>query len=286
MPTQEPSTPDTPSESTSTTPIVEKYTVVILDSGMSTVTLSTGNEKVEAGEIVDITVTPIDGYTIEKVTMNDSELTATSENTYSFVMPNTSARIKVVTTLENKDGITVNGGVSARLIDEDGDGIYVARNIPVQQDCNIYYSTGEGSDPLGMVYINNAKTFANIDLGGSGEGFVIGGNAVYDFYYDSNNSSTPIYIQRVGILNLPTSESAFASLFAGTAKSSSTLYPENVNKVTYSSSKRNEKYEWNLYSDNSSYATVNNLLTGKEKAVVYKAQVSDNVYKVVDSYSL
>ena len=278
---------DNQNEDSSSTsdPIVEKYAVVILDSGMSQVSVSTGNEKVPAGEVVDLTVTPIDGYKVEKVTMNDKEIEPTSVNNYSFVMPNTSARIKVITTLENKDGIIVNGGVSARLTDEDGDGIYVARNIPVQQDTNIYYTTGESSEPLGMIYIDNAKSFANISLGGTKEGFMIGGNAIYDFYFDSNDNSTPIYIQRVGIINLPTNESSFAALFAGEAKSSSTLYPSNVNNVKYSSTKKNEKYEWNLYSDNSSYAKVTSLLTNREKAVVYKAQTSENVYKVVDSYT-
>lgn len=283
--TQDSSSGSTDDSSSTSDPIVEKYTVIVLDKGMADVTVSTGNEKVQAGEVVDITVVPFDGYKVESVTMNDKALEPSSTNVYSFVMPNTSARIKVTTTLENKDGITVNGGISARLTDEDGDGIYVARGVRVTQDTNIYYSTGAGSDALGMVYIDNAKTFANVGIGGTKEGFMIAGNAIYDFYYDSNNNSTPIYIQRVGIINLPSNEASFASLFAGSAKSSSTVYPSNVNNVKYSSTKRNEKYEWNLYSDNSSYAQVHSLLTNREKAIVYKAQVSDKVYKVVDSYT-
>ena len=45
---------DNQNEDSSSTsdPIVEKYAVVILDSGMSQVSVSTGNEKVPAGEVV------------------------------------------------------------------------------------------------------------------------------------------------------------------------------------------------------------------------------------------
>lgn len=279
------STPDSSTPDSSSSEEVETYVVVVLDTGMSTVEVSTGNEKVAPGTIVDVTVKPIDGYKVEKVTLNGRAITSSEGNVYSFEMPRTSARIQVTTSLVNKDGIIVDGDISVRLTDEDGDGIYVARNIPVQQDSDIYYSVSAGSDPLGMIYIDNEKTFANISVGKTKDGFGIGGNAIYDFYYDSNDSSTPIYIQRVGVINLPSTDASFYALFAGEAKSDSTVYPAGVNSVSFTSTRRNESYQWNLYSDNSSYAQVKSLMTNKEKAIVYKAQVSDKVYKVVDSYT-
>ena len=287
-------TPSVPSDSSTEDPTIsdsstsepepapETNVVVVATSGEATVSLSA--TEATAGEFVTITITPNAGYRVDKVLLNGQELDTNIKNEYTFKMPNDSAIINVYTALENKDGYIVDGDIQAQLVDEDGDGVYVAKNIVVEADSTIWYSLGADSDPLGMVEIDNAKTFANIGLSGGKDGFVIGGNSIYDFYYDSNNPATPIYIQRVGIINLPATEESFAALFAGTAKSASTLYPANVNKVTYTSASKSENYVWELYSDNSSYATVTNPMTGMEKAIVYKAQ-NGNVYTVVDSYA-
>lgn len=252
----------------------ESYSIRVNSAPNATVQLS--KTTAYPGDIITISVTPDDGYIVSKIAMNNQELTSTS-----FVMPATSVRIDVVTTLINKDGITLGGDLSVRLEDE-GNGIYVARNVKVEKDSNVYYTLDGGITTLSLIQFNTYKTFADISSS-TKDGFTIAGNGIYDFYYDSNDLSEPCYVQRVGIINLPTSESDVAKLFSGEARSESTLNPLGVNKVEYYSSVKNEKYEWNLYSDNSSYAQITHPVTGKEKAIVYKVQ-EGNVYKVVDNY--
>lgn len=271
------STPSHEDSSTPSTPAAEEYVILVVASGNATVTPS--HSKAAAGEVVTINVTPDSGYLVDRVEINGVAL---QSNTYSFVMPATSVAVSVYTTLEDKDGYIVNGDISAKLVWDEEEQVYVARNVKVEADSRIWYSTGANSEGLGMVSIDVSKTFANIDLA-SGKGFMIGGNAIYDFYYDPSNVTTPIYIQRVGVINLPTTEAMIEDLFSGSAKSEATLNQNGVNKVEYYSSIKNEKYEWDLYSDNSSFAKVTHPVTGAEKAVVYKVQ-NDNVYTVVDNY--
>lgn len=273
-PSSDSSSMNSSSDSSSELPVVE-YSIYVASSGNAKVVLNTN--KAAPGDVVTLEIIPEDGYRVDRVVMNNNELSS-----YSFVMPNSSAIITVYTTLIDKDGYIIDGDISAKLVEEEN-GLYVARNVRVEADSNVYYSLG-GSEPLNITKIDNNKSFANISYSNSGNGgFKIAGNAVYDFYYDSKNLATPCYIQRVDVINLPNTEASFASLFAGEAKSDSTVYPAGVNKVEYTSVSKNEKYVWELYSDNSSYAQVINPVTGKEKAIVYKAQ-DDNVYRVVDNY--
>ncbi|MCI5745452.1 MAG: hypothetical protein MR270_04135 [Erysipelotrichaceae bacterium] len=261
--------------SSSSEEVKETYKIIVASTGNATVELSTN--QAAADEVVTINVTVDDGYRLDRIEVNGKTISSTS-----FIMPNTSVIINVYTTLVDKDGYIIDGDVSAKLVDE-GNGIYVARNVSVQSDSYVVYNI-DGVEQS-VTKIDNRKSFANISLTGVGNqnGFMIAGNAVYDFYYDPTDLSTPCYVQRVGVINLPTTEGMVYSLFAGSAKSESTVYPANVNHVEYYSSVRNDKYTWDLYENNSSFAKVVNPITNKEKAIVYKAQIGD-VYKVVDNY--
>lgn len=253
----------------------EEYVIVVVSTGNATVTPS--KTAAYEGDVIELDIQVEPGYRIEKVTVNDKVIT--NEN-YAFAMPASSAAIRVYTALEDKDGYIVDGDIQAKLVEENG--IYVARNVRVEQDSNIYISLGQGSEPLSLDKINNLKTFANVSVT-VGEGFQLGGNAVYDIFYDPSDIETPIYIQRTAVINLPTTEAMIEDLFAGEAKSDTAVYPQGVNKVTYKSSSKDESYTWELYSDNSSYARVTTLDGSAEKAIVYKAQKGDT-YTVVDNY--
>lgn len=273
---------------TSEAPVVTEYNVRVEQQAMSTVTTSA--TKAPAGETVTVTVTPDSGFLVLSVTMNGKNLelnqNADGTITATFAMPNTTARISVSTDLIDKSGIVITGEVtSAKLVEEvAGSGIYVARNIEVTNDSIMGYTADGGQTLMSIVKIDNAKTFANIDLtNGNSGGFEIAGNAIYDFYYDSNDSDTPCYIQRVGVINLPTSAEALASLLYGRAKSESTVYPANVNHVEYTSETANISYKWDLYSNNSSYASITDLTGRRHKGLVYKAQ-EGNKYSVVNTY--
>lgn len=255
--------------------VKEEYVILVVSTGNATVTPS--KTAAYEGDVIELDIKAQEGYRIDKVTVNDKVIT--SDN-YSFVMPASSAAIRVYTALEDKDGYIVDGDIQAKLVEENG--IYVARNVRIEQDSSIYISLGQGSDRLSLDKINNIKTFANLGTT-TGDGFSIAGNAIYDIFYDPSDIATPIYIQRVGLINLPTSEAMIEDLFAGSAKSDTSVYPAGVNKVTYKSSSKDESYTWELYSDNSSLATITTLDGSAEKAIVYKAQKGDT-YTVVDNY--
>ena len=256
--------------------VKEEYVILVVATGNATVTPS--KNAAYEGDIIELDIQVESGYRIEKVTVNDKVIE--NEN-YSFAMPASSAAIRVYTALEDKDGYIVDGDIQAKLVEEEN-GIYVARNVRIEQDSSIYISLGQGSDRLSLDKINNIKTFANLGTT-TGDGFSIAGNAIYDIFYDPSDIATPIYIQRVGLINLPTSEAMIEDLFAGSAKSDTSVYPAGVNKVTYKSSSKDESYTWELYSDNSSLATITTLDGSAEKAIVYKAQKGDT-YTVVDNY--
>lgn len=282
---------NTPSNDTSSgglTPIGKENNIKVIQTGMSTVSPSV--IKSAAGETITVTVTPDSGYTIVSVSMNDSslELNRNSDGvvTVTFVMPDTTARISVATDLLDKSGIVITSDVvSAKLVEEvPGSGIYVARNVRVENDTSIGYTTDGGKTLLSITKINNSKSFAGIGMSSNAKnGFSINGNAIYDFYYDNNDQETPCYVQRTGIINLPTTADTLYDLLEGKAKSDSTLYPANLNHVEYTSETDNVIYKWDLYSANSSYAVATNITGRENKGIVYKAQ-EGNKYTVVNSY--
>ncbi len=240
-------------------------------------------EKAYTNEVVEIKVTPKDGYMISSVTCNGKQCSG-SNGVYKFVMPNTSALITITAVLTETGDYYISDekGNAIANLKQTENGLFVAKDVSFSNDTAIQYNA-KGT-VLTVSEINIPKTFANLEVKTKGRGgFIIAGNATYDFYYDPANVTYPCYIVRTKVNSLPKSASDVYSLFDGYVRSESTVNPVNLNHVEYKSTTAREDYSWDLYSDNSSYATVKDLL-GRDVARVYKAQ-KDNLYVVVDDYT-
>ena len=275
------STSTSTSSSTSSNVTVDDTYLVRIET-VSGVEIVSDKTEAKKGELVTLTVTVASGINLVSVKVNDEETTKVNETTYTFVMPNRDAIVKAYVSIDGD--VVLSGDIAAVLELENG--IYVARNVEIKNESHIAYSIkgkdGQVTD-LSIVTINRRKTNADIDLARSFDaGFMLAGNAKYDFYYDPSDTEEPCYIQRVELLSAPNSVTQFQSLFAGSVKSEASTYPEGVNKVHYTSTKSNDDYTWEKYTD-SSFAVVKKLGTDEEKAFVYKA-INGEQYTVVDTY--
>lgn len=265
-------------QSDSSSAAAEEYVIAVMEN--SNVEYSCP-KKAKAGEIVQITVTAKDGFMVTSVVCNNTPCTG-SNGVYTFVMPKTSAIITIKTSLVDTSGYILassDGSESYAKFEQEGQ-LFVARNVSFSQDTNVAYKID--GELLSCVAINTEKSFANLGVI-TGGGFKVAGNATYDFYYDPADIETPCYVVRTKVNNLPTNESMVASLFNGEIKSTSTLNPIGVNHVEYSAPLLGENYTWDLYSNNSSLATIKDA-SNTEVGIVYKAQ-KGNVYEVIDEYA-
>lgn len=251
-------------------------------------TVTADKKSAKAGETVTLTVAVEEGYTLLKLMMNGSEdaLTKVSETTYTFLMPDRSA---VITAQMGVSGdITIQGGVATALSADPETGIYVARNVTVEERAGLYYMVN--GTRLSVSEIDDTRCFADIDLSGSGDAaFYLAGNAKYDFYFDPSNGDRPCYIIRTAVLNAPSSVADFQSLFSGSVRSEPTTWPQNVKKVTYTNSQTGDSYVWEDYVEGS--LGISNAKNGSatRTSYSYKSIGTDsasgkNVYTVVDTY--
>lgn len=254
----------------------ESYGVVVVPTTGATVTASVN--VAHPGDVVTLSVKIDDGYILDEITLNGTKLTANE-----FVMPSTSALIQYKVSLLSTDGMYIGGDVSSKLVLNEKTGVYEAKGVKVAIDSNVFYSIN--GKKLSCIAINNEKCFANIDITSTSNapGFSIAGGATYDFYYDPVNSVTPCYVVRTSVDALPTNIKSLESLFSGSIKSETTVYPQGVNHVEFTSSEYNENYVWDLYSDNASVAKITTLTNGKDKGLVYKS-IDNSIYTVVDTY--
>ena len=122
---------------TPTTPVEEEYTIRV--TAPTGVEYSLNKNKAKKGEEITLTITSLaSGYTIKKVTLNNSEITG-SNNVYTFTMPNRSASINIEV---NVDGdVTLVGEIAANLILNPETGIYEARNVKIDNPSSeVYFS--------------------------------------------------------------------------------------------------------------------------------------------------
>lgn len=281
--TPKPSTPSssTPSVSTPDVPIVEEYLVRIrTTTGVNVVPSAT---KAAKGEEITLTVTLESGYTLEELTVNNQKLTPVVNGetyTYTFVMPDADVTIKTKVSVEGD--VTLTGDVAVPLALQEDGVTYAAFNVEVNTDSYIAFQVG--GENLSVTTIDRTKSFANIDLAhGKDGGFTLAGGAKYDFFYNPELGEECCYIQRKEITRYPSDSNSLWSLFDGSVKSDPSVYPSNLIGVRYSNTKANIDYEWNLFNDNSSFATVKRLGSNTVLSNVSK-KIENGVYKVVDTY--
>jgi len=280
-------TSETTSQETSTTatPIDEEYSVVIKNT--NGISISTSVEKAKKGTVVTINVELDENYSLSSLDLDaggiEVELVKVNDTTYTFVMPDMDVYISATLTVEGD--VTLTGDLAVALTDE-GDGIYAARNIRVEKESSLAFAIkGDNSTSIVPVTsMNPEKCFADLDLDNDDNEnteFDIAGNAIYDFFYDTNDQTT--YVKRVEIIDAPDSISDFESLFAGKIMSRSTQNPDGVNHVEYTNSHSHVDYVWDLY-ENGSFATATNTDTEYEMFVYKDYDVESGIYTVADTY--
>lgn len=275
------STTSNPEESTPDVPYVEEYLVRIRTTTGVHVVPSV--EKAKKGETVTLTVTLDSGYTLEQLTLNDKVLDATMNGDayiYTFVMPD--ADVTVKTKVSVKGDVTLVGDIAVPLALQEDGVTYAAFDVEVNS--NSYVAFNVSGNNLSVTQIDRTKSFADIDLAhDKNGGFTLAGGAKYNFFYNPTLGEECCYIVRTEVTRLPSDHNSLWSLFSGSVKSDPSVYPQNLIGVTYSSTESNTSYEWNLYNDNTSFATVKRLGSNSVTANVYK-EIKNGVYKVVDTY--
>lgn len=277
-------TPNSSSTPNSSNILDEEYAIVV--RSVTGVTITADKQKAKAGETVTLTVHVLDGYTLNSITINDkTEATKVSDTEYTFVMPYQQAIIRARLAIEGD--VIISGDLSIKLT-ADENGVYSAKNVKVENQANLAYfvkGNDDASSKLSVIQINNYKTNADVQLYNgtdSNISFTLAGNAYYDFYYDPSDATEPCYIQRVGLIHAPENISQFQSLLSGRIKSDPTTYPTGITSVSYTSTKSNDDYHWDLY-QNASYATVKTLGTETEKAFDYR-KLDGDLLTIVDTY--
>lgn len=269
-----------PKSVSSSTP-VEKYQVVI--KAAEGITITPDKASAAKGETVTLSVAVAAGFTLGKVSLAytdvNKSLTVTSGTT-SFEMPDEDVIIKATSGVSGD--VTLYGDIAVKL-EKEGE-IYVARNVKVEnaatfnykiQDTLLDYEKLDGKKCFGDIDFKNVKPTEVTPI-------VLAGNAYYDFYYDPA-AERPCYIQRVGVISAPSTSDAYYSLFDGSVQSDPSTYPLGVNGVSFWDSQTNLAYDWTLYQNNTSFATIKTKGSVSDSAHVYKS-IKDGYETVVDDY--
>lgn len=278
--------------STSSTSVSVDEEYLIRVNAPTGVTYELSKQKAKTGELVTLTITLPSGYSIEKVTMNSTEITAKSANVYEFTMPNRSVTIAITCNVEGE--VTLVGDIVA-VLEKEND-IYVARNVKVEKEGLNYFSFQiKGNDgnllTLSTKDIDEYRCFANIGsaYNKAYELEIMGGNT-YDFFYNPALLH-PCYVVRTETNKLPNSATSLYSLFDGMIKSESTINYPGLNRIEYSTMNKEDidnlkmiDYDMKLYEDNASYALVKNNLESKNYHVYKKFDAEKEILEIVDTY--
>lgn len=238
------------------------------------------------GETVTFTITVLnEALVVNKVFFNSTELIPDGEGVYSFVMGNRDAIISVEVSATSPVSI---GGEQAIPLVLDDDGIYKALNVPLTQKKQLAFYV-ENSDhtisQLGYQDVDFDMCNALVKLANdyNSYSFSLPGGASYNFYYNpARAGNRPCYIQRATVDVLPNNVDSVSALI-GEGWSFETINPQNVQKVTYSSSKKDMIYNFERFKNDVSYGTVTSLSDGYDLGVYYK-ELKDGNLKVVDTY--
>jgi len=260
-------------------------------------TLSKDNAK--PGETVTLTITSVGtGYSIKSVTMNDNALSSQDGSNYSFVMPSKIANISIKVSVSGD--IVIEGDISAAFTKE-SETLYAVRNVKVSGDTtyskfDVMVTSGGSKKAIGVLALDETRSFADISFntGSGASGFSISNGYTYDFFYDTDSIETPFYVQRTKVDVMPTSVTALQNLLitGPSIRSEYSVYPSDYVGASYTINDKSttdviqQKYEWKLYNDNSSFATVTPTVEGEgDTMYVYKKYDEANkIYQSVDTY--
>lgn len=260
-------------------------TYLIRFNDITGVTFSCDVDSAEAGETVQFSVTPDEGIEVLNVTMNGTRLESDGSGHYSFTMPNQDVTISASITLANAE-IYVDGDMTFALIETETPGLYKAtQTIPEEVSLNFRQKdeTTNTVKSFSIQDIDVYKSFAKIENPADYHNyqFTLPGGFTYEFYFDKNATTRPIYIRRISVDTLPTNATQFENLFdSGNQRLS--VFPQDVRTVAYTNEIDNVKYNFTRYNGNKSVAKITNLQE-VETALVYKS-IDNNVLTIVDNY--
>lgn len=284
------------------TPVVPEEEYVIQVTAPSAVTWSLDKTKAKKGEEVTLTISKVAaGVSIKSVTYNNKDLTG-KDGVYKFTMPNRSVAVLITCSVEGD--VVIEGDITAQLTPVSGqEGLFVARGVQAtglssKSKFNWIISSGSEKTKCEVLDLDETKSFADICMitGSTSEyNFDISNGYTYDFYYDSNNSECPCYVQRTGYDKLPTNAKQLEALFiVGPAvRSEYAVYPDDLVGVHYEINDRStddviqQQYDWSLYENGLSFAKVTSSsgFEDDEDMYVYKKYDSaKNTYQLVDTY--
>lgn len=286
-------------------PVVEEEEYVIQVTAPSAVTYSLSHQKAKKGEEVTLTISEVAaGVTVKSVVLNNKTTLESKDGgkTYKFEMPNRSVSILITAAVDGD--VVIEGDITAKLEPVSGqEGLFVARNVKAngaeaRSKFDWVIKDGDKKTACEVLDLDETKSFADICMrtGSASEyNFDISNGYTYDFYYDSNNSESPCYVQRVGYSSLPTNVAQLQTLFiTGPAvRSEYAVYPDNYVGAHYEINDRSTEdvitqvYNWDLYENNLSFATVESTsgFDDDETMYVYKKYDTEKQqYKLVDTY--
>ncbi|MCQ3034698.1 MAG: hypothetical protein MJ248_00485 [Bacilli bacterium] len=279
-------------------PEEEKYRVsVTVPSGVK---YELSHEYAKEGEVVTLTITEVGaGISISSVTMNNSELTATAANVYSFTMPSRSARI--VIKLSISGDVVVEGDIAALLTKDPVTGIYCAKNVKVEgagetSKFNFAISASGEKTTLSVMDFDETRSFGNVEICRDKEyALEVANGYTYDFYYNPEAYETPCYIQRANVDVLPSDPESLADLLIVTpsVRSEYAIYPTNLVGAHYRITDKTTKdvitkeMDYKLYENNVSFTKVVDTFDPDNVDPMYvykKYDEANQLYTVVDTY--
>ncbi len=271
----------------------------------STVTYELSHTKAVKDTVVTLTIGALPaGVSIKEVKMNTTSLEKPADGkTYTFVMPNRSVTIEISLTISGD--LVIDGDIVAELTPTGTPGLYAAKGVRAEgikgtSSFNWAITKDGVKTVCDVLSLDETKSFADIKMNTATNAeykFTVTNGFLYDFYYDENNGSTPCYIQRSGIIDLPTSVGQVEALMitAPSVRSEFAIFPENYvgahyECVDYSPNidPVNQVYDWALYENNVSFAKITDKIEidDNERYVYKKYDEAANIYETVDTYAM
>ena len=249
------------------------------------VSYTLSHQKAQKDTEVTLTLNVAAGVSLNgNPTSSQTTLTKTGDNTYKFTMPASAVTINVRSTIDGD--VVITGDITAKLTDDDNDGIYQADvACDTQTSYQFTYVVKDNNgNPVNLSSMKLDETKCNAPVtfvtGGSNQLQVAGG-FTYTFYYDSNLSDYNCYVVRKTVDVLPSNSRTLFNLFDGSMRSNSAVHPQGLTSISYEKTVSgndseqgykvtNSDYEYKKLSDTESFAVATNRLKGNKKSYVYK----------------
>lgn len=278
-------------------PLKEEYSIrVVAPTG---VTYSLNKERAEEGEEIVLTIDSLNpGLSINEVTFNTRKVEG-SGNVFKYTMPAKSIVIKI--TVSVSGDIVLEGDIAQPLEKDASTGLFVAKDVEVPGNgeaakFNVVIKSGANNTKLDALALDDTRSFGTVVAGVSKEYvFSVASGAKYDFYYDESDSIAPFYVQRSGVTKLPENSLTLENLLI-TNKAIRSEYPMHADDMTgvnvtiqdlTSDDVVYEEYDWKLYENNISFATVQDKfdLSADPRYVYKEYDESAKLYTIIDTYA-